>query len=938
MAVKQERIGYYGKFTPTSLDTSAADKMRALAGLGETVANTALAIGKPIAVQKGAEEGAIAGSKAGRVDPATGELIAPPEQRKFGYSASAFNSAVENSYLGNVSFELDQSVKSAQEQFPDDIMGYNKLVDASKQGLLSKMPEQYRGSAELVFDKLNAKAASYVAKAEKAKDLALTTAGIEQGAVVLSDIVTNDAYAGNVGDAKEGLAEFTAATLGLVETADLDPGIALQRINSLTDRITVQAKLGEVNRAVLDPSFEMKDRLVNGRAIVEAFRNSPDQSLSAEQNQELLNKLDVQVSTLELKAAKDAATLSSEQMSTLSNLDIAIKNQIGAPQDLIDEVYKLNEQGYFKTSAGVSSRVNLILGQQSSDQKKNDGMVRVSNLVNGEKPVTGQPIIPVTQKDVDNTYEELINVGLSTDPDKRGGQVAQITKMTGYLPSQARTEIRNNLVSGDTDKIGYAVDTINRIQEIPGIGEVAFTDTEVAFASLVGESSGYFTPEEAIANAKAITGTGSPTQKAMADARAVEIKSKDNDKVFGSEVYAEEVTKQMTGLFLFDSKSDFKGEIAFAELVSDYGAVTENLYKAGTVDIESAKKNAMTRIQANWGRGEFGLMKYPPEKFPAYQLNVTGDTSYIRDEIYNDLQSNGINVERENIRLISDAETSRSAGNNQPTYAIMIRANDGTLQSVSALDPDGNMSSRFQPDVEKGNTLQAARIKAETEGKMNKYGTLDERKIKAAKIAEKFGTDNPLKQDEREAMRAVLQSSTNPFALIGKGIKEFKNIPDAITVENIKKVLLATGMPQLTNKVGEAANFIVEEINNASNQYVSSLARPKNEIEEIDTLIAEGKAVEGDSTGIPASRTVTVYPIPTEKEEAAGIIPEPYVMMQQNYSSAQVKKLFTKDESKKKFTKGFKVAVDKVGQEEAEIIFINYFGQEMVNALKGIGE
>jgi hypothetical protein len=937
MAVKQERIGYYGKFTPTSLDTSGADKMRALAGLGATVANTALAIGKPIAVREGAKEGAIAGSKAGRVDPATGELIAPPEQRKFGYSASAFNSAFETAYLGNLSFELDQSVNSAQEQFPDDIMGYNKLVDASKQGLLSKMPEQYRGSAELVFDKLNAKAASFVAKTEKAKDLALATAGIEQGMAVLSDIATNDAYAGNGDEAQAGLAEFTDATMNLVETADLDPGIALQRINTLTDRITVQEKLGEVNRAVLDPSFEMKDRLVNGRAIVEAFRISPDQSLSAEQNKELLNKLDVQVSTLELKAAKDAATLSSEQMSILSDLDIAIKNQTGAPQDLIDEVYKLKEQGYSKTSKGVSSRVNLIIGQQLADQEKNDGIVRVSNIVNGEQPVTGQPIIPITLADVDNTYEELINAGLSTDPAKRGGQIAQISKMTGYVPTQARTEIRNNLVSGEADKIKYAVDTINRIQEIPGLGEVAFTDVETAFASIVAETDNYLTPEESIANAKAITGTGSPTQKAMSEARAVEIKSKDNKKVFGTEVYAEEVTSQMTGFF-FDSASDFQNEIAFNELVADYGVLTENLYKAGTVDIESAKKNAMTKIQANWGRGEFGLMKYPPEKFEGYKLNVTGDTSYIRDEIYNDLQANGVTVERENIHLISDAETSRSAGNNQPTYAIMIRANDGTLQSVSALDPEGNMSSRFEPDVEKGNVLQAARIKAEEEGKMNKYGTLDERKIRAAKIAEKFGTDNPLKQDERESMRAVLQSSANPFALIGKGVEGFKNIPDAITVENIKKVLLATGMPQLTTKVGEAANFIVEEINNASNQYVASLARPKNEIDEIDDLIAEGKAVEGDSTGIPESRTVTVYPTPTKKEEAAGITPEPYVMMQQNYSSAQVKKLFTKAISKEKFTKGFKIAVDKLGQEEAEIIFINQFGQEMVNALKGIGE
>jgi hypothetical protein len=112
----------------------------------------------------------------------------------------------------------------------------------------------------------------------------------------------------------------------------------------------------------------------------------------------------------------------------------------------------------------------------------------------------------------------------------------------------------------------------------------------------------------------------------------------------------------------------------------------------------------------------------------------------------------------------------------------------------------------------------------------------------------------------------------------------------------------------------------------------------KTEIEEIDELIAEGKAAGNDNSGIPASRSVTVYPTPTEKEEAAGITPEPYVMMQQNYSSAQVKKLFANANSKKKFTKGFKAAVNKVGQEEAEIMFINYFGKELLNALKGIGE
>jgi hypothetical protein len=35
---RQQPIGFYGKFQPTGVDNSAARRMQALAGLGETVA------------------------------------------------------------------------------------------------------------------------------------------------------------------------------------------------------------------------------------------------------------------------------------------------------------------------------------------------------------------------------------------------------------------------------------------------------------------------------------------------------------------------------------------------------------------------------------------------------------------------------------------------------------------------------------------------------------------------------------------------------------------------------------------------------------------------------------------------------------------------------------------------------------------------------------
>ena len=50
---RQQRIGIYGKFTAPALDTSESDKMRALAGLGQTVGKIAMDVARPAAAAKG---------------------------------------------------------------------------------------------------------------------------------------------------------------------------------------------------------------------------------------------------------------------------------------------------------------------------------------------------------------------------------------------------------------------------------------------------------------------------------------------------------------------------------------------------------------------------------------------------------------------------------------------------------------------------------------------------------------------------------------------------------------------------------------------------------------------------------------------------------------------------------------------------------------------
>jgi len=148
----QERIGYYGKFTPTSLDTSAADKMRALAGLGETVANTALAIGKPIAAREGAKRGAQEAEEARTVDEAGNITYAPVKERVFGYGSEAQNQAAaaktaelkrndEAVYRSNVSAQSTQILSTFATEYKDDPVMFQQVANNYISGTLGAIKD-----------------------------------------------------------------------------------------------------------------------------------------------------------------------------------------------------------------------------------------------------------------------------------------------------------------------------------------------------------------------------------------------------------------------------------------------------------------------------------------------------------------------------------------------------------------------------------------------------------------------------------------------------------------------------------------------------------------------------------------------------------------------------------------------------------------------------
>ena len=801
---RQQRIGIYGKFTPTTLDTSEADKMRALAGLGETIADTSLSIAKPMVTAERVKQAEIASAETGTIDPETGELRGPAEEvAAYKIGAAQANAVARNTYESNVSVEMNNIVDSAATEFPDDIVGYQNKVQSQMQGLIGAMPEEYRGQAQNLYARLDNPTSIKIADNERKKNLAIANTEVRQAATVAEKGLSNAAFAGDAASTADFATEYALSLQRLVDQGDMTTDRQAELLTAQDERIIVQGKLGEVDRAIRAEGSTPEQQIEDGRAIVEALRENPDADLSAEKNQELINKLEANVNSLEREYLSEATTLTAEE----NNIKADFKQEVGlgllTDEELTAKAYDLQEKGILTANerADFVVKINKRTEAQIKTMKSN---ATVARKIGGDGAVGDQP---VDQKAVNTYYDDVLSNNLSTDNlDLRSAQQSEVVARTGYLASTNKTEIRNALNSQDPDQIEYAAETIERMQKIPGVGESLFTDKEVAFASQVTASSQYMPMDEAIKQANAIVRPG-PQQEATMNVRKAEIKDKKNSDTF-ADAYPDEIDDAFEGIF-----GDISDELGRDLLISDYGNLVESYYLAGITDIDAAKAKAMSLVQANWTKGEFGVMKYSPESF--YALPVSGDVSYIRSQLQEELDAGGLSISSSDVILVSDDETARSASTNQPSYRVMYRDNDGTLRAVSFIDDQGNENSRFIPDVQAGKIEQEANIKAAAESALTPYG----------RPAGKSYTT--LSESQQDRMRRVLQSSTNPFALIGKGIDAAASLPSKVTPKNIKILIDQTGIEFAAGEISDAYQFVKDSVQEASDNYVASLRKNK---------------------------------------------------------------------------------------------------------------
>ena len=675
----QKPIGFYGKFTPTSIDSTVGDRFKALAGLSSDVGQLAVGIGKAKAEAAAPEQAERAVAKARE------EGTELEKRSALSWGGTAYNNAAVGAYYSVITSDMENAILDSKANNPDDLVAYQTEVDAKISGLLKNAPEIVKAKAGRYYEQANGTAVRAVNKAAKIKADNKIGADLLVGAEAQRTNLSNLAHEGMPDQVIESLAQLELDMQEGIDAGVLDPVKTNNFLNSVKDDIVIQQELGKIDRTLLNEDLPVAERIINGKTLVETLRTTDLADLDATQKAQLIDKIEAEISQVETNYLKEQNKLSADEIKILGDLDVAITNNDISDADALARIYQLREDGIIKTPSQFATLVNKVRAVSVAQQKKQRGMANVGAAIAGDASITDEPI---TQASVDDFYEQMLS-GLSDDPLARTVQQTMIVKQTSYVPTMLKQELRNDLLSGDPNKVSAAADTMDRILEIPGQA-AAFTDQETAFAEQVGLNMEYMDGEKAIEMARRNT---DPRNTADIDARKLFIK--DNKKKF-SESYYSEVESAFTGMWSDLTENDINKN----DMIADYGKLVEANYKAGTT-LEGSKQKAMAQIKANWNESSFGFMKYRPEDY----YGVNGDVSYLKDDLYNILEesyaSQDLTFTKEDIFLKSDSITAREVNSGQPSYQVFVRLSDGTLGSPSFMGENGKVLNRYQPVEEK---------------------------------------------------------------------------------------------------------------------------------------------------------------------------------------------------------------------------------------------
>ena len=278
----QKPIGYYGEFRPTSIDTSAARRIEAIAGLAGQVGDIATAFGKKkVAEQRFLEEKneIVAAEKAAKLAGNASAISATPlELREYDdvqtYEQDrVFNATAEAAYTAGIQNEITGIVSRAAAANPEDIEGYRNLTKSGMSGLLGVAPEEMRPAFESYFSQVNQTSASRIWKAQQKKQNDIDSATIQTALVDQSVNLVNLARSNDTEQLRNaGL--IWAETVKQAIAKGLVKGTAFAtQTTQLRDRLATQSALGRFDSIITNEEQTVEQRISSGQNVIDQIND-----------------------------------------------------------------------------------------------------------------------------------------------------------------------------------------------------------------------------------------------------------------------------------------------------------------------------------------------------------------------------------------------------------------------------------------------------------------------------------------------------------------------------------------------------------------------------------------------------------------------------------------------------------------------------------------
>jgi polyhydroxyalkanoate synthesis regulator phasin len=689
----QKPIGYYGEFRPTGVDQSAARRFEALAGLANQVGDIAYQIGAKKAEQVGAEKGEKAGreyaAKLAKPQPKVGppEEMAPPETKK-GFLASmsiegqAYDAAMKSAYLSQVSTDAKEQIERIAAQYPNDVQGFRSNIGQYTQGLLQGVGDEYREAAEATVNNYVANAETAVFKNEIATNRAQANASRQLAINLHNDESAKMARDGDPDQAIVNQQHHDLVIDSMVASGDLAADDAQIAKDSLSKRIQQQTQLGELERVIFDENLSTREQYEKGVAFVERIRDVNLTDIGPEDKDQLMSVLDSKINSLRVDLSREESEISVETGRVISDLMIAANTGSRPAQDIVEDANKLYDDGVidFRQRASI---ITTVSKESQAQIDKAESISKVAMKISGD--TTAMPL----EKDVNTFYDEY-EANFIGNPANQ----ALFVQKSGVVPSRMKERLETDINSGDPVRMEQAIELIDRVDELPGMFGQLVTAGQEAFATQVVTLSEVMPMDQAVKEARRIV---DPTNATYIESRRQVIK----DQKY-PEKYSKWTDDAIGGLMV-----DMPVGMALSQAERQFGILFENYFTNG-LNASQAQQKAAKIMKTNWTDSEFGVMPYAPEQY----YPISGEV--LRDQAYQQASEQvGKQVKKDNIYLLTNDHTARTASRGQPEYIVMYQEEDGTLSTI--YDEVTGQNLYWYPDVDQAIERQKEEVKKSME-------------------------------------------------------------------------------------------------------------------------------------------------------------------------------------------------------------------------------